>query len=204
MKTSKNINYRSFGAILLISLVLISLVSMIINLIIPNSQFGLNGIGLPAKLVKYTSKAGNFSIIHPSTWPVHETPQGNHGDMEIFAIINPNGRSFPHMILAKKPFPGNNLDEVAKWGEGRAKLLFTNNFIDVSIKNQIINNVPGYLRSYTFGADGGILGERNYICNDWYFIDNSIGYDLSFCSEVKNWHEVNNIFLQMIESFSLS
>ena len=190
---------KYFGAMIIIFVILFSFVSTIIDI---SKRAGPFGIGLPSSLVKYTSKTENFTIVHPGSWPVYETPQGNHGDIEVFAIINPPGRSFPHMILAKKLFPGENLNDVAKWGVERAKLLSTENFIEISLESRTINNVTGYLHDYFFSAPG-IFEERHYHCNDLYFLENSLGYDLSFCSEEEDWDEVNNIFFQMVESFSV-
>ncbi len=202
MNIFKSIKFRHVGGILLVVLFLYTLVSVIMALILPRGYTGPLGIGIPAKLMHYTSKNGDFSIVHPSTWPISETPNGEHGDMEVFAIINPGGRSFPRMVLAKKTFTGNNLQDVVKWGEERAQQLSISDYREVYLESQSINSFTGYIRLYTFKSSG-IFGDRGYICRDWYFIDNSIGFDLSSCSEQKNWDKTNSIFMQMIQSFSI-
>jgi len=202
MKIFKNKKFRHVGGILLIVLFLYSLVSIIMALILPGGQSGPLGIGISSRMINYTSKNGDFSIIHPSTWPISETLNGEHGDMEVFAIINSGGRSFPRMVLAKKTFPGNSLQDVVKWGEERAQKLSISDYRDASLEAQTINSFAGYLRLYTFKSPG-ILGDSNYICRDWYFINNSIGFDLSSCSEQKDWDKTNNIFTQMVQSFSI-
>lgn len=197
-KNRKILNWKFFFLLI----VIIYIFCNALSLLSPSRRDVVFGLGVSSKLVKYTGTAQHFSILHPSSWSINETPQGNGNDKEVFAIISNMGFGFGNVFLARKPIPDGNLEEVAKWSEERSKRPYTTDFSVIS-EEALTANYAGLIRTYTY-HEKTLIGEFTNECEDWCFISNSIGYDLSFCAEQRDWSQVENIFLQMIASFSVN
>jgi hypothetical protein len=160
------------------------------------------GLGLPSPLVKYTSKTEQFSILYPNSWKLFETPQGDHGDMEAFVLINnPTPLSFARVLLARKPFPEASLEEVSNWGAERAQNPYWTQFTVISEEEYKSIHYSGLLRTYSYHEKNLFSYESITKCEDYLIINNSIGYDIDACADQGNWNKLQEIFLQMIDSF---
>jgi hypothetical protein len=198
-KKIKNLNRKFF----LVIVVILCILGNFISLISPSIRNKVFGLGVPSKLVNYTSTTQQFSILHPSSWTIYETPQGNSRDKEVFATISNGGFGFGNVTLARKQFSDGSVDEVAKWGEERAQIPYTTGYLVISESTHTVNNNTGFLRTYTYNGTT-LLGKYTNECEDWYFIKNAIGYDVSFCADQRDWNKVEDTYLQMINSFTVN
>lgn len=192
----------SLGRLQLILLVLTiwTLVSVLVLIFVPAARKGPLGFGSPAPLKALASKELGFSVSYPGNWTAFETPQGNHGDREVVAVILVAGKVGAYVTIAHRPFLNANIDDVVEWGHSRA------------------TSHPGYslisLRRITGEKAGGVAEEyvwfsnaqyRQYIhCLDRYVLFKNGGYVLSFCSTERDWLSLAGIFEQMAESFVAS
>jgi hypothetical protein len=157
--------------------------------------------GLPSPMATHVSEQFHISIDYPRTWAAGDLPDGNHGDHEAIAYIGYAGlAASPSIIVARRSFVQPLLDDVAKWGESRLMVLASHgetlNFGSLSSPND-----TAILRYYNRAFYNRPFGFVNRKCMDWYTIEGSTGYDLSFCVSDKYWAEMESTFLQMAQSF---
>jgi hypothetical protein len=183
-------------AILVISL----LVSIFGTLIFPSWRTGFLGIGLPAPMKTFTGRYVNFSIDYPQSWVAHETPHGIHGDQEVIAEILVPGRSWPSVVIAHQTVLEEDIYQIATWGDTRAKK--HSNYVATTLEPLNAPNFDGLLREYSWESSSPVFGVSNVQCKDWYVLSTTSGYALSFCAEKKDWHQVDQVFQQMLMSFS--
>ena len=62
-------------------------------------------IDFPFKFITWGSKLGHFSMNSPINWIPTELSYGNHGDMEVIAVILPIGQSLPRVRWPLKNSP---------------------------------------------------------------------------------------------------
>jgi hypothetical protein len=153
---------------------------------------------LPSPMINFVSKKYNFSIDHPESWPAFETPQGEHGELDVIGIIfvprNPT-----IFEIASRNFDQGGIENVVQWGVDRAKRCQEFEQIDQGIKN--ISGLVGVWSEYTCFKNMHFLLKTK--CIDYYVIDGLTGFALSSCALKDQWGEVGPIFDQMIRSFSL-
>jgi hypothetical protein len=150
---------------------------------------------LPSPMVHFVSKKFNFSIDHPESWRAFETPQGNHGDLDVIGMVYVP-RNPTTFEIASRNFDREGIDNVVQWGLDRAKRC--QEFKQIDRKSYHILGFEGVRSEYTCSKTLGSVK-----CIDYYFIKGSTGYALSSCATKDQWDEVGPIFDQMIRSFSL-
>jgi hypothetical protein len=202
MNVFKNKNYLNWK-LLLPAIVIICLLISALPYLSPSHRAAVFSLGLPSTIAKYTSVTQHFSILYPSSWTFLETSGGNHGDKEAFAFINNPSPVFTNVLLARKVFPNGSLEEVAKWAEERAQTPYTTGYSVISEETHTANNHIGSLHTYTYD-EKTLIGEYTIKCEDWFFISNSIGYDARFCAHQSDWDKVKDIYLLMINSFTVN
>lgn len=158
---------------------------------------------LPSPLVNYEAKNWPFSIGYPKTWNIHEFVGGDHNDHDVIAIINPPGKSQPRVEISSKEIHIEGKESVIQWGTERAKAC--NGFkagsqreIRISAMDAIQFDYQCLWRQYFFS--------NTYItinCTDYFFINHTTAYDLSFCVPDKQKVMVLPIYEQMLQSFTL-
>jgi hypothetical protein len=175
-------------------------VSILYQLIFVPSVF--SPVGLPSSMIQFAGKYHPFSIDHPQSWPASEFTQGRNGDPEIIGMIV--GKSFQNVTMAYREVDGWTLEDVAEWGVNRAGRC--RKFSPGMRKDVIVSNRTEISFMYSCMYKKGPLIKNEYpvICLDYYILDGSSAYSLSFCAEEKYWMEVEPIFEQMIESFRLN
>jgi hypothetical protein len=173
----------------------------IINLVWDiNSNSGFFGLGLPSPMTQYTLIKQGLALEFPDSWGIHLTPQGNHGDEAVIALILVPDHSFPNIIIAENS-PYSNILSVAQWGEirsqARAQSLSLIKTISLSTYNAQF--FPAMLYEYIFEAKT-LFGTIDIHCLDYYILYSGTGYAFSFCAYQKNWSEVLGTFNKMIQS----
>jgi hypothetical protein len=149
----------------------------------------------------YVSQREHFSISVPESWGVAETPHGNHGDKEVIAVIGVPGRSSPHGSLARKAFAQADIGAVAAWGESRVQTEEV--YVEISLEPIRIAGLEGLQREYSWKSYSRLLGLATWRCQDTYVLHGTSGYALSLCADERHWPQVEPVFRQMIESFSV-
>jgi hypothetical protein len=158
---------------------------------------------LLSPMVTYVSKEGIYSIVYPSMWVVSETPQGDHGDMDVIGTIGSPGSSMPRLTLASHAFDKPTIENVVQWGGDRAK-----RWQEFQFKGQqeyLIAGRPGMRLEYICSRNINFLSGKYALskCYDYYFVEGTTGYALSFCARVDQWDDVWPVFEKMVNSFSL-
>jgi len=162
----------------------------------PSRRIGPFGLGLPAQMSTFIIESADGSISYPKSWVAVLTPQGNHGDSEIIAVIGVPGRGLPSVTVAQKTLSDPTLTAVVMWGESRA----ASKSSYVALSSGFSGSIPGIVREYQYVVIT-LFGESLVHCRDLYVLHDSIGLSLSFCAEETDWEEVVGTIDEMILSF---
>jgi hypothetical protein len=180
-------------------LLLINALVILLNL---SARTGPFGIGLPAPMANFMGEHIHISINYPDSWVAGETPQGiRGGDDEVVAGFFVPWHSFPHVIIASKTFPQDEIDQVLSWGETRAKRKYPN-YTQLDLNTFSTKYNDGWYREYSGTSDSLIFGLDVILCRDYYLLNKSIGYVFTFCSTEKDWPRVEKVAEEMIDSLS--
>lgn len=195
------VNQPKIRKFILLILIAICVLSTLAIIFLPSRRTGPFGIGLPSPMSQYTSLNNNFSIEYPNSWTIGETPQGSHGDKEIIAAILVPGRSFPQVYIARKSFLENDINQVALWGQSRAE-----NRCECTPTSFEYFDTPyfhGVTQEYSWKTTNIFNITSTINCRDWYVQYNTEGYALSFCAYQQHWAQVDDVFKEMMNSFSV-
>ena len=171
-----------------------------------NFVLGLNRMvtstGLPSPMTTFVSKEFHISFDYPQTWVAYELTQGNHGDMEAIASVGYAGLAAqPNVLVAQKSFAHPTLEDVASWGEERLKAQ-SSPYVIVKLGTMTSPNEGAITRDYSIVSTTP-LGQFTKTCMDWYNVEDSKGYVLSFCADESYWQEMESVFIQMAQSFKV-
>ena len=198
MKRDKSIQLNQIVLFLLI-IIFVSVMNLIL---FPSLRKGPLGFGPPAKMTTFIAFDGSYSISHPANWTAFNTPQGNHGDTEVIAIITVSGHQMANLTISRQYFPDKTLDEVINWGQSRAEK--HNGFTPVELKEISNINYDVYSFNY-YWSSTNVWGDELLIhCQDFYTLYYETGYILSFCSKEKDWPDLINYYTDMQNSFVVS
>lgn len=140
---------------------------------------------------------------YPRTWAAFELPDGSHGDNEVIAFFGfASPITKPKVFIAQRSFSNPTLEDVANWGELRLMTDSSPNHI-VNLNPVTSPNAHALLRYYST-LSSTPLGKYKNKCMDWYTFDASFGYQLSFCTDETHWSEMENVFMQMAQSFTIN
>ncbi len=154
------------------------------------------------QMTQYINDQDTFSLIYPKNWKLIEMQDGDPHDKERILFIFVAGRRFPSINIAKKSTPTLGTDEVAEWGKERASRL--PGFAAGIMYAYTTEEHQGQIFEYTWKDDyWKFLSQKNIRCRDWYVLQETEAYAVSFCSEERMWPEVEDIFMQIINSISV-
>jgi hypothetical protein len=201
MSKSKKKSWLSVWNILILGFFLYGILSIIYSILLNPSKQSPNR--LPSPMINFMSKKYNFSIDHPESWPAFETPQGNHGDMDVIGIIYVPQNSTTSLIIASRNFEQGRIENVVQWGLDRA--MRCQEFQQRDRGSDTIAGLSGAKFEYT------CLKRTNFFlktfgtvkCTDFYIIKATTGYALSSCALFDQWIDVEPVLEQMIRSFSI-
>ncbi|MFN8458734.1 MAG: hypothetical protein U0401_29450 [Anaerolineae bacterium] len=154
----------------------------------------------PVTLETFHSQIKNISMSYPKGWSISNFDDGNHGDKEMIALIQPHYYGYPYITIAYTMMTDTSLEEVAKWGENRIKYThetFTLDPID-------INGRPALLRAYSYTSTLPFINLQKRInCYHTYIVNDHDAYTIEMCVDVENYSkELLSLFEQMIKSIS--
>ncbi len=183
-----------------LALTVLCMISFLVLFIDPSTRKGPLGFGPPAPMILFQMKDKSFTLLYPENWVAAETPQGNHGDIEIIAVIIVSGKQMANITIARKPFPTGNISNVVNWGQSRAAMHTDHNIL--SFKPLSDNNLDGLIQEYTWGSPSFNKNVTSH-CQDVYIFHNADGYALSFCALQQDWPSLMNVYAQIRQSFSI-
>jgi hypothetical protein len=160
------------------------------------------GYGLHSPMTNFVSDKFHIAIDYPRTWAAFELPDGSHGDNEViafFGFASPITR--PKVFIAQKAFANPTLEDIANWGELRLKADSSPYHI-VNLNPVTSPNTHAILRYYSTLSITP-LGKYKNKCMDWYTFTDSLGYQLSFCTDEGHWSEMESVFVQIAQSFTV-
>ena len=193
----------SRGRLILIAVAIVFGASLLILLLFPSMRRGPIGVGLPSDMSVLTGEHVNFSILYPANWSAAELANGNRGDSEVFAVIINPGWWMPSVWFARHDFQSDDLDQVAEWGEIRARKEHSG-YESRPIESITTAQFDGLLRPYTWTSESPLLGKVKILCEDLYVTKEGVGYAISFCAEEEDWNTVEHVFDEMMGSLRLN
>lgn len=195
MKHNKPIQLKH----ILLFMLIITSVSVINLLLFPSFRKGPLGFGQPAKMTTFNAFDGSYSISHPANWTAFNTPQGNHGDTEVIAIITVSGHQMANLTISRQNLPDQTLDEVINWGQSRAEK--HSGFTPVELIEISNINYDVYSFNYYWSSTNVWKKELLIYCQDFYILNQNTGYSLAYCSKEKDWPELFNYYADVQNSF---
>jgi hypothetical protein len=202
MSNTKKKSWLSIWNLLILGFFLFGISSIVYSIFLKPSRQSPNRS--PSPMINYVSKKDTFSIDHPESWPAFETPQGNHGDLDVIGIIYNPENTTTSLIIASRNFDQGGIENVVQWGLDRAKRC--QEFEQKDQKSYNISGLEGVRSEYTCLKKTDFFSNTfgSVKCIDYYFIKGITGYALSSCALIDQWGEMGPIFDQMIRSFSLN
>jgi hypothetical protein len=154
-------------------------------------------VGPSPVLVTFRSQVKPFAIDYPKDWQAHDVLYGNHGDMEVIALISSPRFNAPILEIAYRELPDGTLEQVADWGKSRLESVSEADW-NVSPPEAItIDNKPALIR--TFRSERGLKP----MCYQIYLLAQSDAYDVQMCMNEKNASpELEGLFKRMINSIT--
>jgi hypothetical protein len=190
----KNINLfiRLAGVLALISVLCLAI------LFSNPFRFLFPPVPISSEMKLFTLEQDKIEFGFPENWFANLTPQGNHGDLEVIAIIVAPVQNFQSVIVARKSFVGATISDVAEWGTSRIKARIPHYKLDslIDYKSQLF---AGSVREYVAYSSSPI-DTRNARCKDLYFLHDQNGYAFSFCAKESDWAKVLPLFDKIIAS----
>lgn len=175
----------------------LSAVIIVIQLIINPHPFSH---AQPGELVSHQGESAPMVIDCPENWSFGETPQGNHGDHEVIAVINGD---LPNMVIARAADPLPDLATAEFWALKRAS--GCENFVRTFRQDYATPHTTGVLVDYTCFWTVSLIPRRQATvpCRDYITIIDTQAYQLSFCATEEQWPDVAETFDAMLQSFHL-
>ncbi|MCI0521702.1 MAG: hypothetical protein L0Z70_15765 [Chloroflexi bacterium] len=169
--------------------------------IVSNPTF-FSPTGLPSPMISYSSKNEKISFLHPDSWVVLELSQGDHGDQQIIATFGRPGSSYPRVDIASMELVAPEPEALLQWGATRSARCQ-----DFAKGEQTIVDAYGgtALRQQYECRQVNILTKRSVrvMCFDDYILVKTTAYQIKYCAKPEYWAEVEPVFDQISESFSL-
>lgn len=199
MRISERFRSLPKRQIILLIAIICTFASIIILVVNPAARKGPLGFGPPAPMVTFQMSDDSFSISYPENWTVFETPQGNHGDHEVVAIILVAGHQIANVTVARQSISAGNINDVVNWGQARAAI--HEGYKSSSVDPFTVNNLGGYIHEYSWSHASLFENSILSSCQDVYALKNNIGYSVSFCSSEKDWRSLEGTYTEMQQSF---
>jgi hypothetical protein len=184
---------------LFIAFCIISLLSCLISILPSPERATILGFGIDAPMTQFVFEQDKFTINYPKSWNLHLTPDGNHGDNDVIALILVPLHSLPKITFFRKVFANDDLSNVINWREERLK--DSNGYKFIAQSSFSFGNSPGENIEYTRNSKS-LLGDAIIRCKDVIFSQNSVGHIISFCAYASDWEKLENTFNRVIFSIN--
>lgn len=152
-----------------------------------------------SKLEKYNSKDGTFSILLPEKWLIYETSDGMSNDPDIILEAIRPWSEAPLILFARSKIALEDMNQVIQWGEKRAQ--GRGAFSLQSSKEYSSNKYQGQILRYRL--DYINHPESSFLCNEWLFSKNQIGYGFALCERPERADAPGKYFPEIINSIEL-
>jgi hypothetical protein len=142
-----------------------------------------------------------IEFTYPENWIAQSTPQGDHGDQEVIAVVFAPAKFFLNIVVARKEFNENDISEVAMWGELRAQSRFFS-YKQGTRTAYLSEHISGLISEY-IARTGSPVETQDVHCKDLYFLHKQDGYAFSFCATETDLIKVSSVFDEMMASIRL-
>lgn len=135
-------------------------------------------------------------------WNPADFPYGSEGEQEAITLVGVSGRGFPGLMILRKIDSEMTIYEVQEWSFFRAE----EKHALYDIKSTPFDNPKynGMINEYSYLSFSSLLGEKEIVCKDWCFIENSNGWIVSLCSHSSDWKLLDPVFKKIILSFNVN
>ena len=141
---------------IILFIILITIVSLIYNLINFSKKLGVENSGLPSKMELFECTSGDFEMLIPSNWVSIDKSQIYKNEVEGVAnISNPTFiTSYPRITVFRKKLNGNDLDLIMDLGIQETSLRgiyqqITSSEYETQMMKAIINEYLLNIESYS-------------------------------------------------------
>jgi len=153
---------------------------------------------ISSEMKSFVLEQDNIEFGYPENWIAELTPQGNHGDQEVIAIVLDPREIFLDILVARKQFDNIDISSVAAWGRLRAQARFSRYKLNAQIPYSS-EHFSGLIDEYVGGIDSP-LETQDAHCKDLYFLHEGRGYAFSFCADESDQIEAFPVFDKVIAS----
>ena len=148
----------------------------------------------------FQSQIQPITIDHPDDWMAADLFQGNHGDKEVIAYIDPTSFDYPYVTIAYREMDNATLKEVASWGKSRIKTtapsFASDPLIAIDIQGQ-----DALQRAYSYKD----WRDVKISCSHVYLLNRNDAYTVEMCvNEPNNSEQLQSVFEQMVQSIVLN
>jgi hypothetical protein len=146
----------------------------------------------------FHSQIKPISVNHPQDWLADDLFQGNHGDTEVIAYIDPISFNYPYLTIAFREMVNASLEEVASWGESR---ITHTPHTTTSLEKIDISGQSALLRKYSYRD----WLENRINCSHVYLLNHNNAYTVELCvDEDQDSAQMQAVFDQIIQSISVN
>jgi len=156
---------------------------------------------LPARPSRYSLTAYGIEFRYPSSWTAYETPQGNHGDKEVVAIVVAPALSETWVAIARHAgVAQDDLGSVIDWGMTRVQSRSGTQVGEIA-NTKTPDGHDIAILEYSWESQDLLWRKVTMKCRDTYEVRQTVGYALSMCTKDTLWDEVVSSFDDMTNSF---
>jgi hypothetical protein len=153
---------------------------------------------LPNEMKDFVLKPDGIVFSYPDHWIGQMTPQGDHGDQEVIAVLLDPAKSLLNIFIARHQFSNQDITEVAAWGTSRISMRFSRYEQKASTPYEL-DFFSGQVAEY-IAWTGSPIETENVHCKDLYFLHKAYGYAFSFCTNESDWIQLSPIFEKIIST----
>jgi hypothetical protein len=135
---------------------------------------------------------------YPDHWIGQLTPQGDHGDQEVIAILLDPAKVLLNLFIARHQFSNQDITEVAAWGKSRVQVRFSRYESNASTPYES-GPLSGQMAEY-IAWTGSPIETENIHCKDLYFLRQGYGYAFSFCTKERDWSQMSPVFDKIVST----
>jgi hypothetical protein len=152
----------------------------------------------PNEMKDFVLEPDGIGFSYPDRWIGQMTPQGDHGDQEVIAVLLDPAKSLLNIFIARQQFSNQDIIKVATWGKSRIPMRFSRYELKASTPYES-DSFSGQNVEYIAWTDSPIETE-NVHCKDLYFLRKEYGYAFSFCTNESDWIQISPIFDKIIST----
>lgn len=154
---------------------------------------------LPRNEMKdFVLEPDGIGFSYPDQWIGQMTPQGDHGDQEVIAILLDPAKILLNLFVARHQYSNQDITEVAAWGKSRVQMRFSRYELKASTPYES-GLFSGRIAEY-IAWTGSPIETENVHCKDLYFVRKGYGYAFSFCTKESDWIQISPVFDKIIST----